>query len=393
MKVSARGEIARHVDDAIGAMVYSMIGQPPVESQLQHHLFLSQNSVKILHAHLKELKLKYKELELRYDAAKTEASMNAAALRQKIGEYDDLKVAYDQLLKECELFGRDTEIFADAAEDAEERRAEADRKATEAEERAKEAEQRERAALSCIENLLKSHSGGKYQVLCSADLKSRLVNIKGNHNPNAKPSRSALTSVHAGPTLPDSDKTSILMNKNTTVPPKDEQQMHETCRAGKASTPKKGGKVEYHLKSSANMLCKDSRGTKRVLFDASKSCEEIRSVVRQRVSKNALINRKFSGTLKKVGKLQARNLEEKENVKDFDAEVMAKIEEAALSDNETAKYLADLLIILKKNLEKAETEGDLLYTKYCDIHKLLMDTLEMFGVIPELHDRSVQLDN
>lgn len=90
--------------------------------------------------------------------------MNATALKQKIGEFDALKEAFDQLSKECELFRNDREIFAEAADDAEERRAEADKRAAEAELHAIEAEQREKAAISFIDNVLKAQQGDKLQV-------------------------------------------------------------------------------------------------------------------------------------------------------------------------------------------------------------------------------------
>ncbi|KAH7314713.1 hypothetical protein KP509_21G017400 [Ceratopteris richardii] len=353
-------------------MIYSMIGRPSSESQLQYHLSLSRNSARILGAFIKNLQLKHRELETRYDAAKMEASASANALRQKIVEFENLKVAYDQLQKQCELFRDDREIFAEAAEDAEERRAEADRRAAEAEKHALEAQQRERAALSCIENLLKAPDGARLQALCSSELKARLTAIKAIPHSDWTPN-GALSSMNEL-LLPYSDIASPLRNKNYVSTLKEESQAADAFQTCKSTNPKKVVKVDSPAKSPPDTHCKDGKGTKRALFDASKTCDDFKSVPRQKVSK-----------------LQIHNLNEKENFQDFDADAMTKIEEAAQSDNETTRYLAKLIIVLKKNLVKAETEGDFLYAKYWDAHRLLMDTLEGFGMLSH-NEEGVQLD-
>lgn len=366
--------IGRHVDDEIGALVYSMIGEPSVEAQLRHHLALSQKSVYILHTQLKGLQHKHEGLEARYTGAKEEASMTATALRQKIGEFDTLKESFDQLSKECELFRNDREIFAEAADDAEERRAEADKQAAQAELRVVEAELREKAAISFIENVLKGQHGDKSQAFSSPEIKARWAAIVGTE----------ITELSSG-------------SKSQTSISKGDGKLNDSCRPSKSTASKKTQvrRVETAGQSSMSMLSKDARGTKRVLFEACKAREEIRNVVQRRASKIVLMDRKkFSGTIHKANTLQARKSNEKENVDvDLEAEAQAKIEEAAHSDSETTRYLADLLVILKRNLVKAEAEGDLIYTKYCEIHKLLMDTLETFGILPEVSEGRAHPDD
>ncbi|KAI5057602.1 hypothetical protein GOP47_0027617 [Adiantum capillus-veneris] len=389
----ATGEISRHVVDEISAMVYSMIGQPSVEAQLQHHLSLSQSSVRFLNAQLRNLLHKHQELEARYNSAKVEASLSATALKQKIGEFDTLKAAYDQLVKECELFRNDREIFAEAAEDAEERRAEADRRAAQAEQLALEAEERERATLSFVESIIKASNGGQSQAFSSPEIKARLGATIGTECSDMRLSSKNHSSVKSHTVSPDLDSLSRSARKKCGKDSKAHERINEACRTGKFVSLK-AGKIETAAKSPPKLLPKDARGTKRVLFDACKAREEIKSVARRKVSKNALIDRtKLSGTINKVGRLQACTLDEKENFPDFDAEVTAKIEEAAGSDNETTRYLADLLVILKRNLVRAEAEGDLLYSKYCELHKLLMDTLETFGIIPDVCEARVRSDD
>ncbi|MCO5610882.1 hypothetical protein L7F22_065124 [Adiantum nelumboides] len=390
---NAIGKILRHVDDEISAMVYSMIGQPSVEAQLRHHLSLSKNSVRFLDAHLRNLLHKHQELEVRYNAAKVEASLSATALRQKIGEFNTLKAEYDQLLKECELFRSDREVFAEAAEDAEERRAEADRRAAEAEKRALEAEEREKATLSFAESIVKASNGGQLQASSSPELKARLAAITGTERSELRSSKK-LPSVHSYTKSPDLDYLSRSARKKCANDSKEQERISDACRTDNIISSKKAGKAEAAAKSPPNVPSKDAKGTKRVLFDACKAREEIKSVARRKVSKNGLIDRtKLSSTINKVGRLQARTSDEKENFPDFDAEVTARIEEAAGSDNETTRYMADLLVILKRNLVRAEAEGDLLYSKYCELHKLLMDTLETFGIIPDVCEGRARLED
>lgn len=379
----AEGHLARHVDDSIGAMVYSMIGEPSVEAQLRHHLALAQKSLCSLHAQLKDLQLNHRSLEGRYDRAKVEVSMNATALRQNIGEFNVLKGSYERLLKECELFRNDREVFAEAAEDAEERRAEADKRAVEAEVRAMEAEQRENAVVNFIETVLKTPPRDKLHVnhtttAASPEVKASWAVIKATENPEMSCSLHK-NHMNVEQDITAEDQRYDLPGAATNIKP------------NVLTTIKQAGLLDaISAQSPASGIHKKAKGTKRVLFEACRVREEITNVVRQRTCKNALMDRsKLTGEICKIGRLQALSPGEKENFNHLEAETRAKIEEAARSDNETVRYLADLLVILKRNLVKAEAEGDLIYSKYCEIHKLLMDTVVTLGILPEVYDGKV----
>jgi hypothetical protein len=63
-------DLPLYVEDSIGAMVYSMIGQTTDEEHLRYHLSLSQNSCRFLEAQLRELLSQHQILLQTLDASK-----------------------------------------------------------------------------------------------------------------------------------------------------------------------------------------------------------------------------------------------------------------------------------------------------------------------------------
>lgn len=353
--VDAHGHLPRQLDDSIKAFVYSKVGEHSPDDQLRYRLNLAQNSVRDLHTQVKDLQNKCYTLEYRHAKAREEASLNAGALRRRIGEYEVLKGNYEQLLKECELFRNDREVFAEAAEDAEERRAEADRRAAEAEQRAVEAEQRERAAMRFVEDLLRASPRGKAHKSPSAELKERLA-------------------VNAA--VESSDTWTNAAQNGSQSP---------TGRSNSSSS-KQAGKVENAASGSPTSgQAREARGAKRVLFEACRAPEENNGVLRRRIDNCMLTERrKLLDENFKSSSTQALSAHEKENCNFLETEAAIGIEQAAQSDNAMVKYLAHVAMVAKENLVKAEEEGDFFHAKYCELHRLLMDTLVTFGILPEL---------
>lgn len=361
--VDANGRLARHADDHIAAMVYALIGDPSEGEKLRYQLELAHKSLQELHAQLTDLQLRCRGWEYKCAKAKDEASLNAVALKRKIGEYDVLKGNFEQLLKECELYRIDREVFAEAADDAEERRAEADRRAAEAEHRAAEAEQRERAALRFVEDMLGASPAGKAQASPHAEVKG---------TPLMDSAR-------------ESSDTSSSIRKSGSNAAQNTSQVNHVCQSP-TSNGKQAGSVETAAaRSPSSGLSKESRGPKRVLFDACKGHDDNTGVLRRRTCKGVLMERsKPMGESCKIGRIHPLSTHEKENFNFLETDAGVGIEQAAQSDNAVVRHLADLVMIAKENLRKAEAEGDIIHAKYCELHKLLMDTLVTFGILPEI---------
>ncbi|EOA36967.1 hypothetical protein CARUB_v10009927mg [Capsella rubella] len=138
-------DLSREVDGYIKETIDESLGLPISTDALQRKLYAAEESHRRLREQYLSLVSRLKERDQVIELARSEASMNAQALKKSIGENqklagecDDLVIHCKKLEKECLLYHQDRESLMDFGNETDERAREAESRVRELEQQVRE---------------------------------------------------------------------------------------------------------------------------------------------------------------------------------------------------------------------------------------------------------------